>query len=193
LTGNDGIRDFLFRALSAEELVDRLESEGVSVRAATDPRAMQRVLPIDDFSQKIRMSAMSALPAYLAFFCIENSVRELINDRMTDVHGPDWWDNKASAPLRNKVTQRREKEGHNRWHIARGAHPIYYTDFGDLGSLLQNNWPDFEDLFPDQNWVLSRIGELELSRNIIAHSNTLDERELIRLRIYLQDWIKQVG
>ena len=108
---------------------------------------MQRVLPIDDFSQKIRSSAMSALPAYLAFFCIENSVRELISDRMTDVHGPDWWDSKASSSLRAKVEQRRDKEGNNRWHVARGAHPIYYTDFGDLGSLLQNNWPDFEDLF----------------------------------------------
>ena len=74
-----------------------------------------------------------------------------------------------------------------------GHTPIYYTDFGDLGSLLQNNWPDFEDLFPDRNWILARIGELELSRNIIAHSNTLDERELLRIRLYLQDWIKQVG
>jgi hypothetical protein len=62
-----------------------------------------------------------------------------------------------------------------------------------LRSLLQNNWTDFEDLFPDQNWVLTRIGELELSRNVIAHCNTLDDREVSRVRLYLQDWIKQVG
>ena len=136
---------------------------------------------------------MASLPAYLAFFCLENAVRELINERLTEVHGSDWWESKASTALRKRVEDRRDKEGTNRWHVARGAHAIYYTDFGDLKSLLQNNWPDFEDLFPDQNWILSRIGELELSRNVIAHSNTLDERELTRLRLYLQDWIKQVG
>lgn len=187
------IRDWLFRALSTEELVDRLETEGLSVRAATDIRAMQRVLPIDDFSGPIRRAAMSALPAYLAFFCLENAVRELINDRLADVHGSTWWDTHASAALRKKVEDRRTKEGVNRWHVARGAHAIYYTDFGDLKSLLQSNWVDFEDLFPDQNWILSRIGELELSRNVIAHSNTLDDREVGRIRLYLQDWIKQVG
>lgn len=136
---------------------------------------------------------MSALPAYLAFFCLENAVRELIKDRLTEVHGADWWDSHVSATLRKKVDDRRAKEGLNRWHVERGAHPINYTDFGDLRSLLQNNWPDFEDLFPDQNWVLSRIGELELSRNVIAHSNELDDRELSRLRLYLQDWVRQVG
>jgi hypothetical protein len=173
--------------------VDRLEGEGLSVRAATDARAMQRVLPIDDFSARIRAGAMSALPAYLAFFCLENALRELIHERLTENYGAEWWDARSSAKLKEKVEDRRDKEGANRWHIARGEHAIYYTDFGDLKSLLQSNWTDFEDLFPDQNWVLSRITELEASRNVIAHSNTLDDRELSRIRLYLQDWIKQVG
>lgn len=155
---------------------------------------MQRVLPIDDFSVTIRTAAMRALPGYLAFFCLENAVRELINDRLSETRGADWWDSDCvSVNVKSRVDARRVKEGENRWHVARGEHSIYYTDFSDLRSLLQNNWPDFEDLFPDQNWVLSRIGELELSRNVIAHSNTLDERELTRLRLYIQDWIKQVG
>lgn len=187
------IRDWLYRVLATEELVDRMELEGLSVRDAADPRAVQRVLPIDDFSPTIRSAAMTALPVYLAFFCLENAVRELINERMTDVHGADWWESLASSQLRKKVDDRRQKEGANRWHVARGVHAIYYTDFGDLRSLLQNNWTDFEDLFPDQNWVLTRIGELELSRNVIAHCNTLDDREVSRVRLYLQDWIKQVG
>ena len=77
--------------------------------------------------------------------------------------------------------------------MSRGASDIYYTDFGDLRLIIQANWQDFEDLFPHQNWIVSRLDELESSRNIIAHSNTLDERELTRLKIYLQDWMRQVG
>jgi len=154
---------------------------------------LQRVLPLEDFSPEIRSAAMRALPAYLAFFCLENAVRELVAERLSENHGSGWWDMEASQKLKDKVKERQDKEGRNRWHVRRGEHEIYYTDFGDLRALIQSNWEDFEDLFPDQNWVLTRLDELEASRNIIAHSNLLDEREVIRIRLYLQDWTRQVG
>jgi Swt1-like HEPN len=107
--------------------------------------------------------------------------------------GASWWASGTSSEVRKKVEQRQEKEGGNRWHIRRGAQEIYYTDFGDLIVIIRNNWSVFEDPFPDQNWIANRLTELEASRNIIAHSNTLDERELTRVRMYLQDWTRQVG
>ena len=194
MTDESLIRDWLFKGLSVEDMLDALEGEGLAVRAADDPGAVQRVMPLEDFSADIRRSALQALPAYLAFFCLENAVRELVVERMTDAKGTGWWsDGGASADLKKKVEGRQEKEGSNRWHIRRGAQEIYYTDFGDLITIIRNNWTVFEDLFPDQNWLVNRLTELEASRNIIAHSNTLDERELTRVRMYLQDWIRQVG
>jgi hypothetical protein len=187
------VRDWLFKGLVAENLLDRLEADGLSVRAGEDSRAVQRVLPLEDFSASIRRGAMTALPAYLAFFCLENAIRELVSARMAENHGASWWESKAASALRDKVKRRRDAEGQNRWHIARGADELQYTDFGDLKAIIQSNWAEFEDLFPDQNWLLARLGELEASRNIIAHMNTLDERETSRLRLYLTDWIKQVG
>jgi len=179
--------------MSVEQTLDRFESEGIQVRAATDERAIQRVLPLEDFPPELRRNAMKSLPAYLAFFCLENSVRELIADRLTENHGSDWWDACANSGMKTHVQSRKEKEGKNRWHVRRGEHEIYYTDFGDLKLLINNNWPDFEDLFPDQNWISSRLDELEASRNIIAHSNLLEDREIERIRLYLNDWLRQVG
>jgi hypothetical protein len=193
LTEKAAVRNWLFKALAVEQAMDVLEADGVSVRAAVDAGAIQRVMPLEDFSAPIRRSAMQALPAYLAFFCLENAVRELVNERMTENHSTAWWSTLASADIRKRVTTRQSKEGKDRWHIKRGEHEIYYTDFGDLRLIILNNWADFEDLFPDQNWVISRLNELEASRNIIAHSNTLDERELARIKLYLRDWTKQVG
>lgn len=187
------IRDWLFKGLSLEAVLDELESDGLAVRAENDPGAIQRVMPLEDFSVDIRRSALQALPAYLAFFCLENAVRELVTERMTDAMGASWWTTGTSSEVRKKVEQRQEKEGGNRWHIRRGAQEIYYTDFGDLIVIIRNNWTVFEDLFPDQNWIANRLTELEASRNIIAHSNILDERELTRVRMYLQDWTRQVG
>ena len=89
------IRDWLFKGLSVEAQLDSLEADGLAVRAATDPGAAQRILPLEDFSPEIRRAAMQALPAYLAFFCIENAVRELVSERMKESKGSSWWDEAA--------------------------------------------------------------------------------------------------
>ena len=134
-----------------------------------------------------------ALPSYLAFFMLENSALGLIADRLMEKDGAGWWEVCATSPVKKKVKGRQEKEGKNRWHMQRGASEIYYTDFGDLSSLLQNNWDEFEDLFPDVDWVLTRFRKLEASRNIVAHNNLFKDRELDRVKMYLSDWVKQVG
>lgn len=193
LTNKVGLRNWLFKGLSVEQVLDDLEREGLAVRATTDSGALQRVLPLEAFSPAVRRSAMEALPAYLAFFCMENAVRELVVERLIENHGADWWNNQVSVGIRKKVDDRRALDGARRWHVARGAAEIAYTDFGDLKDIIQSNWTDFQDLFHDQNWVVSRLTELEASRNIIAHNNVLDEREHTRLRLYLQDWTRQVG
>ena len=170
-----------------------LESEGIAVRATADPEAVQRVLPLESFSLEVRRSAMRALPAYLAFFCLENAIRELVVERLRENHGPNWWEDRSTAPIQKKVRDRQGKEGKQRWHVRRGEAEIYYTDFGDLKDLIIGNWEDFEDLLPDQHWVSARLDELEASRNVIAHSNLLEQRELDRIKMYLEDWIRQVG
>ncbi len=187
------VRNWLFKGLAVEQFLGRLEEDGLAVRAENDPGAIQRVMPLEDFSGEVRQGAMRALPAFLAFFCLENAARELVRERLTQLHGVDWWNTHVSSAIRQKVETRREKEGENRWHTQRGAYELNYTDFGDLALILQQNWSDFADLFPDQNWITARLRELEQSRNVIAHNNVLDDREIDRIRMYLADWIRQVG
>lgn len=190
---SSSLREWLFAGLTVEDALNDLESEGIAVRASTDPQALQRVMPLEDFSAELRSSAMRALPAYLAFFVFENSVREVVRERLSERVGADWWETAPTKSVREKVEKRQEKEGRDRWHMRRGASEIYYTDFGDLASLIQNNWGHFEDLFPDIAWVVSRFDELEKSRNIVAHNNLLEPHEVGRITLYLRDWIRQVG
>lgn len=193
MTRRRDLRNWLFTGLAIDKSLDRMESEGIGLRPSSTPTSVQHTIPLEDFSLPVRQSAMQAMPAYLAFFCLENSVRELVADRLSEKLGSDWWDKGASASMKKTVEERKEKEGKNRWHVERGAHEINYTNFGDLRTLIINHWALFQDLFPDQNWISSRLDELEGSRNIIAHSNVLDDREMIRLRLYLHDWTRQVG
>lgn len=193
MTVRGAIREWLFSSLSLEDALNRLEHDGYSVKATSDPGSVQSALRLEDFSVEIRRSAMKAFPAYLAFFCLENAVREIVSERLGENIGPDWWDSCATKKTRDKVAARQKAEGIERWHARRGEHPIYYSDFGDLQNLITNNWPEFEDLFPDQNWLKARLGELEALRNIIAHSNLVESRDLDRIKLYLEDWTRQVG
>lgn len=52
--------------------MNELEASGYAVRAASDPQAIQRVMPSDDFSEPIRRAALESLEAHLAFFCFED-------------------------------------------------------------------------------------------------------------------------
>lgn len=151
----DYIRAWLFKGLSAQRRLDDLEEDGVAVRAHSDPGALQRVLPLEDFPPSVRQAAMKALPVYLAFFCLENAVRDLISERLSENHGANWWGKLVSNRIKAKVTKRQAEDGANRWHARRGVQEIYYTDFGDLTLIIQSTWSDFEDLFPDQNWITS--------------------------------------
>ena len=187
------LRSWLFKGMAIEGVLTNLERNGVAIKPAADPTALQRVLPLEDFSAAIRSQAMANLPAYLAFFCLENAVRELIVERMLLGHGAEWWESQIARAIKEKVATRREKEGTNRWHSRRGAEEICYTDFGDLALIMQNAWSDFADLFPDVAWITSRLKDLELSRNVIAHNNLLDQLEVDRIRMYLTDWLRQVG
>ena len=130
---------------------------------------------------------------YPAVYLFENSARELILNLMEKGYGPDWWETKVSSTIKNEVQSRIGKEKRERWHSKRGAHQIFYTDMGDLSLIITNNWDIFKQVFPGQSWVTQRFNEIELSRNIIAHNNALEKREINRINLYVEDWNKQIS
>jgi hypothetical protein len=130
---------------------------------------------------------------YIAFFCLENAVRELIQEKLAELHSAEWWEKCVPENIKNSVNNLKEKEKKNKYHTQRSTTLIGYTTFGQLSLIITNNWEDFSDLFPDQHWIKSRFNDLEMSRNIIMHTGTLEEFEIKRIENITRDWIKQVG
>jgi hypothetical protein len=149
---------------------------------------------IDPFlSEKLINEAISMARVYPIVYLFENSIRNLIQITLEKKYGSEWWNIAVPQSVRQEVERRLAKEKENRWHSKRGAHKIFYTNIGDLNSIISANWSDFREFFPNQAWIKSRIDEIELSRNIIAHNNPLSDREIKRLKLYFEDWIKQIG
>jgi len=78
--------------------------------------------------------------------------------------------------------------------MAKGAaHSIYYTDLEHLGRIVQNNWADFKEILPTQQWLMQRVDEISHSRNPVAHMNPIDKHDIQRIKVYFHDWEKHIS
>lgn len=184
------MKQFVFNALLAENTLAQLAGDGISIRGAATPP----VITVEEFgfSHRIVYDAKKMSSVFTAFFCIENSARELIAERLLSRKGSDWW-NAVPAKIKTAVEKLQEKEATNRYHTARSSSLIGYTLFGHLAQIIIANWDDFSDLIPDQAWITSRFNDLEMSRNVIMHTGTLPQIEVDRIESILRDWNRQVG
>ena len=186
------LKQFVFNAILAENSLAQLGEQGISVRASS---ATPPTISIDElgFSPRIMYDATKMSSVFMAFFCIENSARDLITERLLARKGTDWWNLAVPAKIKTAVEKLKEREEKNRYHTPRSAALIGYTMFGNLAQIIIANWDEFSDLLPDQAWITSRFNDLEMSRNIIMHTGTLPQLEVERIGSIVRDWIRQVG
>jgi hypothetical protein len=184
---------FVFRGICASRALRDLRAEGVlRERHANLDEARDHDLYVP-VPEHIRSRSLQMQRAFRLLFVLENFIRDFIAARFEELDGVDWFDSRASAQMKQRVTERRQKEQANAWHTGRNEESIYYLDFGDLALLITNHWQVFRDLLPDQHFVQSRMLEAERSRNVIAHTNVLAPAEVARLEMYLSDWVRQIG
>ena len=167
--------------------VQRGESKHILVELGKEVGVTDPLLP-----KKIVDDAKKMAEIYPVVYIFENSVRNLIS-KVLEVSGVGWWDRKVGGKIKAKVKERMDKEEKNRWHGRRGAHSIFYADIDDLSSIIVANWAEFQDIFPDQQWVTGKIAEIEISRNVIAHNNPLEDHDIDRLKVNFGDWNRQIS
>jgi len=184
---------FILRGIFTSYTIKDLQSSGTLLSPSLTNLEKKEADMYSALSEKTRSGSIEMSKYYRYLFSLENSIRDLINDVLTEAFGTNWFDLKKTTDMNRKYDSRRQAEDKNRWHVGRNPHPIYYMDFGDLALLITNHWDLFKDFFPDQHWINSRMTECERSRNVIAHTNILDAQEGDRLVMYLKDIINQIG
>lgn len=184
--------DFVFRGHLAEQALD---SAGRRNRKLIEfnNEEIAKTLAIDSLDDQLVENARAMSIVYVSIAAFENSVRALISDVLLEQVGENWWETSVSEKVRTRAEQKRQEEEKVRWHVQRGADPIYYTLMGDLTSILRQNWNHFEPYIPTIEWAAGILDVIERSRNVIMHSGMLSRRDIERVGIYIRDWIKQVG
>lgn len=187
----ESLKRLAFNGILATDSLIALAKEGID--AGVVAKKEQTKVEESDFSPILLSKARNMGYVYEIFFCLENAVRDLIEARLLERSGQNWWDSCVSGKVKKSAEDLRKKEEKNKYHAQRNSSLIGYTMFGNLAQIIVANWDNFSDLFPDQHWISSRFNDLELSRNIIMHTGILPEIEIGRIQSITRDWIRQVG
>jgi hypothetical protein len=190
-SAND-VQAFLFRAAATNMRLDELAQDG-QVRNG-GPTAVADADGLEQFSFAIRAEARRMARVYELLFCFENSVRELIEDRLKEVFGVnDWWALGVSEPTRVSAEKLKDKEQQTPWHGPRGGTLLAFVDFPVLARIITDGWEHFEDLLGKPAWVESVFEEMNQSRRAVAHTGVLSQHDIERMELRVRDWLRAVG
>lgn len=194
MTKKPNIREWLFRAIMFESEAEEFRSAGIRIGA--DSEITERALleeAIAPFSVSARNEALVMGRTYTLLNCFENSVRDLIKERLQDLFDLDWWEKGVPEQVKRFAQQRQADAKKNTWLEGQKAELIQFIEFGHLSDIIVQNWENFSDLIPSQHWMKQRMDELEKTRNYIAHNRLLLPSEFRRIEMYVADWNKAVG
>jgi hypothetical protein len=152
----------------------------------------QQILPIlpDDIKNKGKEMA----EVYLYLYCVENSLRLFIETVAKKHYGDDYFSKlSVPRPVLRGIEIRKKEEQSNQWLRVRGDSDLFYLDFGELGTIIQNNWDLFKDFFSDQAWILGKINEIAKCRHLVAHNSYIGTHEKEVIRVYYHSILKQIG
>ncbi len=189
----DNLYSFVFKGLLTEEALDKAGRLNRSRFSGVDEQDLSKKLSIPELDEELVRRAHKMSIVYTAISALENTIRAFISKKLLEEKGENWWSASVSDKIRTKAESRRDEENKIRWHTPRGDSIINYTEFGDLVSIMNQNWILFEPHLVSLEWANQIIKTLEKSRNVIMHSGELANEDIERIGTYIRDWIKQVG
>ena len=187
------IYSFAFRGLLTEEALDKAGRSAFQKIEGFSPDELTATLALSFLQEEFLIPARRMSLVYTAIAAFENSVRSLVKKILLEIKQADWWNSAVPEGIRKKAESRRDEERKIKWHSSRGDDLISFTDFGQLLSIIVQNWVAFEPLLQRQQWVQHIFDTMERSRNVIMHSGDLPTEDVERVGACIRDWMKQTG
>ena len=139
MRGEEAIKLFGLNNLIIESDIRQIERKydvDLGHRDDQEQRLDQTYYP--QFSERLRAEASRMSTNYEIFYCLENSIREIIVQRLEEERGIDWWNLAVPESVRKNAEGNRKKE------LASGVTPrstglIDFTNFGELGEIIKAN------------------------------------------------------
>lgn len=159
--------------------------------ATSEPNEPSSYYP--QFDQAIRAQAAEMAAHYELFYCLEQSIRDLITSVLFEKSGSSWWSS-GSIPEKivNDVSERMQREKDSGFS-QRSDKELDYTNFGELSVIITFNWDVFGAVFSSKRAVEQIMKSLNLLRGPIAHCSPLAADEVDRLQLTVKDWFRAMS
>lgn len=187
-TIDDQILMFGMKNLLLEGSLAKLEKSGIEI-GHIQTTAKDEPVDTDLFEHEIIKKARKMADFYVLYFSLENSVRKLITDVLSEKYGSDWWDKRVPEGVKKTVRDRQQEEKDTAMSI-RSDDPLAYVSFGELIDIFNYNWSDFSDILRSSKAVQETLSQFNKIRNVIAHSCELNDDEILRFKLIVKDWLR---
>jgi len=179
---------FVFSNQLAERELDRVEAaHGVDLERGHRWSAQDENF-YPQIEEAIRREAASMAPHYEIFYSLERTIRALVGDTLREAE-EDWWKKRVPSHIRADAEKAQKREI-DLAVTPRSDHPIDYSNFGELGQIIVQNWDVFDQTFASKRAVERVMASLNTLRGPIAHCSPLAEDEIVRLRLSVRDWYR---
>jgi hypothetical protein len=189
----DQVKRFATNNLLIEAALDQAQTD-LSLRVAEDPSVEAEIdeTYYPQFDEKYRAEAADMAVNFRIFYCLENSIRELILDALSEEFNDDWWVEGIPENIRLAAEKLRQKEI-DTGGVPRSDNLLDYTTFGELAQIIEQRQQAFEGKFTSFKAVNKVLWQLNMLRGPIAHCKPLAEDEVLRLHLSLRDWFRAQG
>lgn len=145
---------------------------------------------VPQIKHSIREAAEVMALYYSLFFMLENHIRSLIDSLLSEEFGGNWWSTDAVPPKVKESADANKKRELEAGFSLRSQEMLPYTNFGELGDIVRENWSVFGQIFRDKGHFNRVMFSLNLLRATIAHCGILSEDEVLRLKLTFRDWFR---
>ncbi len=190
----ENLKVFLMTAQLIEEDLDAVEQE-LAVDLGRDRNAVtgEAADYYPQIEHAFRAEAKAMAPHYEVFYSLERTIRTLVADSLEAADGPGWWTDAKRVPQKIKDDcESRLKKEEDTGVTLRSEDPLDFSTFGELGQIVTSNWDVFGALFKSEKAVTRIMANLNTLRGPIAHCTLLAEDEVVRLRLSVRDWFRQM-
>jgi len=179
---------FGMKNLMLEGELTKLEKSGIEL-GHRQTMEKDELVDTDLFEHEILRKAKKMADFYVLYFSLENSVRKLITDVLSEKHGVEWWDKKVPSGIKENVKKLQKEERDTAMSI-RSEDNLAYTNFGELIDIFNANWNDFAEILRSRKSVQDTLSQFSNIRNVIAHSCELNDDEILRFKLLIKDWLR---
>jgi hypothetical protein len=189
MTASDKIELFVLNCASIKQIAEDFEPAPVAVKSIVEHDGAIKAA-VAQFSADVRDNAIIMSEHYKLFYMLENDIRRLIDDTITEQHGgSDWWDTFAPPTAKEEFRANLQRE-RDAGFTPRSDNPLDYITFGQLGDIIRTNWALFGGILSNQKALGRVMFSLNNLRGPIAHCGVLAEDEVDRLKLTVKDWFR---